>query len=200
MANYAGARVIAAKIWMTARLYYSRFIEENLRKTKAYYYEGIATDADYTTCDILTYSETARHTLQTVTRHGLCFNWLDNSVGHSGIWGNSLPISTILRKFYEDIEKGKRTSEAWEHDAETRRRIMATKLEGYEDFTEEQLYFLLNYRETCRSNDFTENYHKHVATNLAAIMHTKEFARVWKCPPNSPMNPEQCFVKKGISN
>lgn len=68
------------------------------------------------------------------------------------------------------------------------------QLIGHETFSDAQLFFLLSFRQMCRSFTPEDVYFSHIAENVAALGQMREFAETWRCPPDSPMNPvNKCF-------
>ncbi|XP_035707363.1 uncharacterized protein LOC118435429 [Folsomia candida] len=222
IANFAGGRILAAKAWMTALTFdFADYnVEQSIishRSKGAAYWEGVSTLSSYKRCLAVTYnwfhpkerdvSELAGVALTSFDPHFLAlrygfhktgtFDHIDNDrvEAGTGIWPTSLPVKTMLRAYFRQVRDVRENPGDDFFTPKIRKKLRYSKLIGFEAFSEAQLFFLINFREICRSRDDESDFYKgHVIENLSGFMQMEEFANVWHCPPNGGMNPPKpCF-------
>ncbi|XP_061376960.1 endothelin-converting enzyme 2-like [Danaus plexippus] len=76
------------------------------------------------------------------------------------------------------------------------------KLPGFEEFTPEQLFFIsygnlwceVSTKDSLKSGLSDEHSPQHLRAR-GALQNNADFSRIWKCPPDSPMNPtKRCII------
>ncbi|XP_035707399.1 uncharacterized protein LOC118435444 [Folsomia candida] len=184
-------------------------VEIKVKKSNGIRYrEGVTTDADHEPCEVLTYNWAQRigepykkHQVTIFNPHFLAFRYgrrFYEPEKEFGVFPTSLALKTMLHKFLDEIGT-LRNAPFWDFPQFIRQRLMHQKLIRYEKFSEAQLFFLISFRELCRSrvsDELLDIYHYHATENIAGLMQMEEFASTWRCSPNSMMNPAlKCFSR-----
>ncbi|OXA58536.1 Neprilysin-2 [Folsomia candida] len=84
----------------------------------------------------------------------------------------------------------------WELSNKSKRWVRSKKLQGFESYTEEQIFFMSAVRNFCRQKlekDDDGFYIEYITSINAALQQMQEFAAAWKCPMSKMNPPFKCF-------